>query len=61
MRGVELLEEIGRRRPKIIRLLITGWSGELRADELASQGIQGPVAKPWDDAELKETLRKALA
>ncbi len=61
MRGVELLEEIGRRRPKVVRLLITGWSEELRADELASLGIQGPLAKPWDDAELKETLRKALA
>ena len=61
MRGVELLEEIGRRSPKVVRMLITGWAEEIKADKLASLGIQGPLSKPWDDAELKETLRKALA
>ncbi|MCH7868834.1 MAG: response regulator [Myxococcales bacterium] len=61
MRGVELLEEIGRRSPKVVRMLITGWAEEIKADELGSLGIQGPLPKPWDDAELKETLRKALA
>ncbi|MBW2291466.1 MAG: response regulator [Deltaproteobacteria bacterium] len=61
MSGVELLEEIGRRQPGIARLLITGWIGETGASELAELGIQGPIAKPWDDAELKEMLRKALA
>ena len=61
MRGTELLEEIGRRRPQVVRILITGWTESMRADELGALGIQGPLAKPWDDAELKETLRKALA
>lgn len=61
MRGIQLLEEIGRRRPQVVRMLITGWSEELQAEQLGALGIQGPIAKPWDDAQLKETLRKALA
>jgi DNA-binding NtrC family response regulator len=61
MRGTELLEEVGRRRPTAVRILITGWTEEVGADQLADLGVQGPLSKPWDDAELKETLRKALA
>jgi CheY-like chemotaxis protein len=61
MRGIQLLEEIGRRRPQVVRMLITGWSEELLAEQLGALGIQGPIAKPWDDAQLKVTLRKALA
>jgi DNA-binding NtrC family response regulator len=61
MGGVQLLEEIGQRNPKAARLLITGWPDDVGADELAERGITGPLAKPWEDAELKETLRKALA
>ena len=61
MRGVELLEEIARRQPWAARLLMTGWTAEAGTPELAQLGIQGPIAKPWEDAELKEMLRKALA
>lgn len=61
MRGVALLEEIGRRTPKAARVLITGWIDDVGADALAERGITGPLAKPWEDAVLKETLRKALA
>lgn len=61
MRGVELLEEIGRRQPGAARLLITGWTAEVGREELIQLGIQGPLAKPWDNSELKEDLRKALA
>ncbi len=60
MSGIDLLEEIERRQPEAARLLITGWTGETGAPELARLGIQGPITKPWDDAELKEMLRKAL-
>ncbi len=61
MCGVELLAEIGRRHPRVARILITGWAEAVEEDELARQGIQGPLAKPWEDAELKEALRKAVA
>ncbi len=30
-------------------------------DDLQRIGIAGLLAKPWDDAELKEVLRKSLA
>lgn len=61
MHGIELLEEIARRQPGAARLLITGWTADAGLQDLAKLGIQGPIAKPWEDAELKETLRKALA
>lgn len=61
MCGVDLLAEIGRRQPRAARLLITGWTEEIASDELAQLGIQGPLTKPWEDAELKEALRKALS
>jgi hypothetical protein len=41
--------------------LITGWAGQSDLVGLNELGIQGPIPKPWDDAELKEMLRKALA
>jgi response regulator RpfG family c-di-GMP phosphodiesterase len=61
MHGIELLKEIERRQPGAARLLITGWTADAGLQDLAKLGIQGPIAKPWEDAELKETLRKALA
>ena len=61
MRGIELLKEIGRRRPGVARLLMSGWTGETGTQELARLGIGGLIAKPWEDSELKEVLRKSLA
>ena len=61
MRGVELLTRIGEQQPKAARLLMTGWTEAVANGELEALGIQGPLSKPWDDAALKESLRKALA
>ncbi len=61
MRGVELLTRIGEQQPNAARLLMTGWTDAVANRELEALGIQGPLSKPWDDAALKESLRKALA
>ena len=61
MRGVELLTRIGEQQPNAARLLMTGWTDAVANGELEALGIQGPLSKPWDDAALKESLRKALA
>ena len=58
--GVQLLAEVAQRRPDAARLLITGWNVEIPQDELERVGVFRVMAKPWDDAELKQTLRAAL-
>lgn len=61
MTGLELIERIAARRPRVGRLLITGWNVEIAPDELARVGVRRVLGKPWDDAELKQALRDAVA
>ena len=58
--GLELIEQIARRRPHAARLLITGWNSEVDRGELERLGVHAVIPKPWDDSELKLALRKAL-
>lgn len=60
MSGIQFLEEAGRRRPRAARMIITGWTEEIPRDRLEAVGICALVTKPWDDAKLKATLRRAL-
>ncbi len=60
MSGEQLLAEAARRRPDAVRMLITGWTQELPAERLEELGVCALVTKPWDDAKLKATLRRAL-
>ena len=58
--GMQLLAEAARRRPDAIRMLITGWTEEIPAAQLEQLGVRALITKPWDDAKLKATLRRAL-
>jgi response regulator RpfG family c-di-GMP phosphodiesterase len=58
MSGLAFLARAARLRPGAARLLITGWPEEVPPAELASVGVRALVPKPWDDAELKATLRR---
>jgi CheY-like chemotaxis protein len=60
MTGLQLLELVATRRPHAARLLITGWNTEIEPRELARLGVRAVLAKPWDDAELKQALRAAV-
>ncbi len=60
MSGLELLEEAARLRPNAALVLFTGWTQEIPQQELENLGIRALITKPWDDAKLKETLRKVL-
>jgi response regulator RpfG family c-di-GMP phosphodiesterase len=60
MNGLEFLARAGKRRPEAIRLLITGWTAEVVPDRLETLGIRALIPKPWDDGDLKATLRKCL-
>ncbi len=60
MGGDELLEEAARRHPGVVRMLITGWTEEIPRARLEELGVCALVTKPWDDAKLKATIRRAL-
>ena len=61
MTGLELIERILRHRPNAARLLITGWNTEIDPGALTRLGVRTVLPKPWDDGELKNALRAALA
>ena len=61
MNGAQFLAEAARRRPDAVRMIITGWTEEIPRARLEELGVCALVTKPWDDAKLKATLRRALA
>ncbi len=61
MSGIELLGRAAARQPAAARVLITGWTEEVPPADLAGIGVRALLPKPWNDAELKATLRAALA
>ena len=60
MSGLDLLQAVRRVQPDAARLLITGWSQAISPDDLAAAGVFSVIPKPWDDTELKASLRVAL-
>ena len=58
--GLELLERAAGIRPTCALLLITGWPEQIDPARVRELGIRAVIPKPWDDADLKTTLRKAL-
>jgi DNA-binding NtrC family response regulator len=58
--GLSLLTEAARRCPDAVRMLITGVTDEIPRAALESAGVCALITKPWDDARLKATLRRAL-
>jgi adenylate cyclase len=60
MSGAQFLAEAARRCPGAARMIITGWTEEIPPERLEELGVCALVTKPWDDAMLKATLRRAL-
>ncbi len=58
MSGLAFLARAASLRPEAARLLITGWTDEVPRAELQGLGVRALIPKPWDDAELKATLRR---
>ncbi len=59
--GLELFERAGRLCPGAALVMLTGWPETIPQARLDKLGVFALLAKPWDDAELKETLRRALS
>ena len=60
MSGVELLKTIRERWPATRRILLSGWSSEIPKAAIDAAGLDGLVSKPWDDRELRYSIRKAV-
>ena len=60
MTGMDLMREVAARWPQVVRVLISGWLDAVSDDELREAGVRALVPKPWDDADLKETLHRHL-
>jgi len=58
--GIDLIREVASRFPATSRILITGWTGELDAAELARLEVRAVINKPWDDGDLKSHIRSCL-
>ena len=61
MSGTQFLTEAAKRRPTARRMLITGWTEEISPATREEIGLFALINKPWDDAQLKQTLRRASA
>lgn len=57
--GLQFLERVAARHPHAVRMLITGWTETIDPDAIAALGVHEVIAKPWQDAQLKEVLRRA--
>lgn len=60
MNGVELLTSVRREHPGIVRMLFSGWIDEIPQAQIEAAEITAIHQKPWDDGELKTSIRKAL-
>lgn len=61
MKGIDLLSIAKRQNPDTIRILMTGHADMDTAIEAINKGeVFRFVAKPWDDASLREVLREAI-
>ena len=61
MGGLAFLALAARAQPKAARFLITGWTEEVPRQQLRKLGIRTLIPKPWDNRQLKDALRGALA
>jgi putative nucleotidyltransferase with HDIG domain len=61
MSGVDLLSTVRERHPDMVRMMLTGYTEMNIAVEAINRGeIYRLITKPWNDDELKATLRQAF-
>ncbi len=61
MSGVDLLSNVRERHPDIVRMMLTGYTEMNVAVEAINRGeIYRLITKPWNDDELRATIRQAF-
>ncbi|HLF92939.1 MAG TPA: PAS domain S-box protein [Planctomycetota bacterium] len=60
MRGTDLLEEVQRRSPRTVRVILTAYPGSATVGYGLSKGVEWLISKPWNDDALRLTVRQLL-
>ena len=60
MSGTTLLHLVKASSPKTARMILTGYSGDSLVLAAGEMGLMDLVGKPWDDRELRKTIRRRL-
>ncbi|MBW2499649.1 MAG: response regulator, partial [Deltaproteobacteria bacterium] len=61
MSGVDLLSQVRERWPDVVRMMLTGYTEIDVAVEAINRGeIYRLITKPWNDDELRATIRQAF-
>jgi response regulator RpfG family c-di-GMP phosphodiesterase len=61
MSGVDFLAQVRERQPEIVRMMLTGYTEMKVAVDAINRGeIYRLITKPWNDDELRATLRQAF-
>src|SRR5678809_77080 len=62
MKGVELLEEVHRRSPQTVKILLTGQAGlDAVVYAINRAGLDQYIPKPWDEPDLRLTVQNFLS
>jgi len=61
MSGVDLLSKVCERQPDVVRMLLTGYTEmDVAVDAINRGQIYRLITKPWNDDELRATIRQAF-
>ncbi len=61
MSGVDLLSAVRERHPDVVRMMLTGYTEiNVAVDAINRGAIYRLITKPWNDEELKATIRQAI-
>ncbi len=61
MTGVDLLSQVRQRHPDVVRMILTGYTEmDLAVDAINRGEIYRLITKPWNDDELRATIRQAF-
>ncbi len=59
--GIELLAQVRERWPEVVRMMLTGYTNvDIALDAINRGEVYRLIAKPWNDEELRVTVRQAL-
>ena len=62
MKGVELLEEVHRRSPRTVKILLTGQAGlDAVVYAINRASLDQYIPKPWDEPDLRLTIQNLLS
>jgi diguanylate cyclase (GGDEF)-like protein len=62
MKGVELLEEVHRRSPRTVKILLTGQAGlDAVVYAINRAALDQYIPKPWDEPDLRLTIQNLLS